>query len=865
MRSKIVSNQKQTLSVAAAVLCFAVLFSACPVGGADKSVLNAAITGAETLLDSVTASADGTGLAVGAQWATAADRSTLNAAITAARAVSNNDAATQDEVDAAVTDLAAARAAFELKISTVGSAVKTALGTAIGNAQTLLGSVTASADGAGLAVGAQWAIAADRDTFQTAINNAQTVFNNAAAIQTQVDAAVTALAAAKTTFEGQIQTAVEVVNKSALETAITNAGTQLGSVTASADGNGLAFGVQWAIAADRSAFQTAITNAQTVADNAAATQIQVDAAVTALAAAKTTFDGKINTSTGPWKLITADADLSIGFEDPAGGSDKAYKLAYASGQEGDGFYLDLASLCANFPADYTSADRMLTVSYKLFVPKLQATTDNGFIDIATGRGNPGGWSNAGAETFGRLHFYRDSTEYNIVGGQTATNAALPSDVRFQSLTGSKHDQWVTITAKIDLGVKKVFALKYGDEEWVTLLGTATTLNNGELYLKVKSSGAARTPNGTVFYIKDVSVTYAVETFAITQGTVSGGTLNITPNPAKAGETVTIAGTPTNAGDVLSSITVDGAIGLATTNNLTYTFTMPAKALTVTGVEFSGKNAVTAAITNYTAAPPASLGTRGYTKLGGKVTVSPSTAGVGETVTITAAPFPGYKVVSYSVKDTSDVVIGSVTVNPADGTFTMPNQAVVVDAVFGPDTGKVILYFADIADNHTDLNYCSEPSGNLRQGTWNGVGGVGYVRIKSLFRFDGVNFTDLKRVTTVAKRNNANAISWVLDQADVTDTVTPGTTTAVRANDDTYAVTYLQPTSDADNPTAFGTGDFQSNTTAIAIGGTNYFANTFTLTHSKTGSLPFYFYITHPTETGTGNMNDMWYLVLDYNE
>ncbi|GHV81818.1 hypothetical protein AGMMS49991_03760 [Spirochaetia bacterium] len=86
------------------------------------------------------------------------------------------------------------------------AADKDALGTAITNAEALLASVEESSDGAGLLPGDTWAASADRGAFNTAITNAKAVFGDDGATQDQVNAAVTALAGAQTTFNSKITT-----------------------------------------------------------------------------------------------------------------------------------------------------------------------------------------------------------------------------------------------------------------------------------------------------------------------------------------------------------------------------------------------------------------------------------------------------------------------------------------------------------------------------------------------------------------------------------------------------------------------------------------------------------------------------------
>ena len=124
----------------------------------------------------------------------------------------------------------------------------------------------------------------DYDTFESAIETALGVADNAEASQNQVTAAQATLATAVITFEA----AVIAVDKSALITAIGEAqGLLEGSVVGTDPG-------EYPQAA-YDTFNQAIDTAQAVVDNKNATQQNVDDAVTTLAAAVSTFEGAVIT------------------------------------------------------------------------------------------------------------------------------------------------------------------------------------------------------------------------------------------------------------------------------------------------------------------------------------------------------------------------------------------------------------------------------------------------------------------------------------------------------------------------------------------------------------------------------------------
>jgi hypothetical protein len=102
----------------------AMVITACPVepaGGTNAgtvTALEAAIADAEAVLNSVTSSAAGFGLAVERAWATPDACDAFRAAIEAAQVVLNTASASQAEINAAGAALADARAAFEALVKT---------------------------------------------------------------------------------------------------------------------------------------------------------------------------------------------------------------------------------------------------------------------------------------------------------------------------------------------------------------------------------------------------------------------------------------------------------------------------------------------------------------------------------------------------------------------------------------------------------------------------------------------------------------------------------------------------------------------------------------------------------------------------
>ena len=89
------------------------------------------------------------------------------------------------------------------------------------------------------------------------------------------------------------------INKSALTTAIADANTNKATATVSTDGTDVLPANKWVTSAEMGAYTTAVATAQGVADNASATQTEVNNAVTALNAATSTFNTAKKAGTKP--------------------------------------------------------------------------------------------------------------------------------------------------------------------------------------------------------------------------------------------------------------------------------------------------------------------------------------------------------------------------------------------------------------------------------------------------------------------------------------------------------------------------------------------------------------------------------------
>ena len=273
---------------------------------ADKTALSNAITAATAAKTGIVADTDAANVSVGTQWVAQGALDTFNAAIAAANTVAQNTAATQAEVDAAETTLNAAITAFnsakQAGTKPGPAADKTALSAAIATATAAKTGIAVNTAAANVPVGTQWVAQGVMDTFNTAISTAETVVQNATAAQAEVDAAVTALNGAVAAFNDAKQAGTKpgpAEDRTALDTAIATAtAAKTGIVVNTAAANVLE-GTQWVTQGAMDTFDGVIAAAETVSQNTAATQAQVDAATAALNSAVAAFNAAKQAGTKP--------------------------------------------------------------------------------------------------------------------------------------------------------------------------------------------------------------------------------------------------------------------------------------------------------------------------------------------------------------------------------------------------------------------------------------------------------------------------------------------------------------------------------------------------------------------------------------
>ena len=545
-------------------------------------------------------------------------------------------------------------------------------------------------------------------------------------------------------------------------------------------------------------------------------------------------------SASDWTAISAVDGCEVSVEDPEGGN-TAYKFAFAQNARNDGWYFDLAAICDNFPANYSAADQMITVSYDVFAPTDAKPNDNWFVDISSNNDKVNTWHGGTAGTFGRFGGYGGNTKYKFIAATENTMSALGC----KEVEGMVYGEWKTVTQKIDLGTKKVFVGQYGDNAPLTVVGYPASVTDGSLYLKVRPGEVSSNANGAAVYIKNISITYGeADTYTLTKGTVTGGDISFSNNTPKAGETITVTATPTNVGDILTALTADGAFNVTITGSTTATFVMPAADVTV-NAEISAKKDII--LPTYS----------DYTDVMGTVSCDKNQASEGETVTISAVPYEGYEVTGYTVTDESGAAIDGVSAD-VNGSFAMPAQNVKINAAFAKKSNAEILKFKN-------MTYGADAGQSFRIAADNNVTLMNYTKSDTLIKFDDVDFNNLQsiKVVTTGKSDTTMLSLYAADQ--VIDDVVVGTTPVTKDSTDRtggkrYETQYLKLIEGA---SAFA--DAAANgTLSQSTAKSQYYIHNIDLSASSsapTGVAPLYINISDANNSGF--IGNYWYLVLEY--
>jgi len=493
-----------------------------------------------------------------------------------------------------------------------------------------------------------------------------------------------------------------------------------------------------------------------------------------LSESKEVTEGSRQALASDWSLISSSEGMSVEIVNNIGGKHEVYKLKTSAGKGGStsspvgGFVYDLASTCENFPSDYSSANGMLEVSFKFYSPSANRASSDVFIDLTTdGTNAPAGWGGGSKNdnAFGRINAWGNNNYYRIIGGNAGSTSGAPTTITVtpSNFVNTHLDNWVDVKIKVDLGTKKIFAVDMGQGEFTSsLINNTPTLNNGNLYLKFHS--VADSSRDAIYYFADINAKYTepAETYNVTEGTVTNGSLTFSPNPARAGQTVTIAATP-NDGYALDTVSAPNGINF---NADTKTFIMPAKDVSVNAVfrKLSTITIDTVANGSASITSPAAIDGK-YME--------------GKEITLTASPDSGYMVtkVSYVNNEGQEVEIQEVEGSPGTYKFTMPAYDIIIKVETDeiPSTAYNISYSID-GESTSDDAVVTDVSGGARPATAVGFSEVQFkVDVTNRYRYlDSVKVLDAESndiSSEVVLKKEGDVWSFIMPVKDVTIAVT----------------------------------------------------------------------------------------------
>lgn len=249
-----------------------------------------------------------------------------------------------------------------------------------------------------------------------------------------------------------------------------------------------------------------------------------------------------------------------------------------------------------------------------------------------------------------------------------------------------------VTLQDDLEIKSGESLTVGKDASLTVPEDVTLTNNG----KIDNSGKLTVDGGTLTGNVTGDVIYKV----------TGVSLNTDSLTLVEGGTATLTATvkPNNATNKNVTWSSDGT-SVATVDDTGKVTAISVGSATITATTQDGNKTATCSVT-VTAPPepepepeptpppyiPPTYAVTTPETTGGTVTVSPTRASSGRTVTITAAPDLGYALESLTVLDSRGNEIALTDKGDGKYTFTMPAGRVTVEASFTPAP----LPFEDVA-------------------------------------------------------------------------------------------------------------------------------------------------------------------------
>ena len=253
---------------------------------------------------------------------------------------------------------------------------------------------------------------------------------------------------------------------------------------------------------------------------------------------------------------------------------------------------------------------------------------------------------------------------------TAAGTGETGGIVFDNGTGTVYG---SVTLQENLTVAAGETLTIPQDAALTIPEDKTLTNNGTI-----TNEGALTNNGTLTVEQGGTLTGDVTgkvVYAVTVLTSGSGSATASATTAEADDTVTLTASPSSGSHFERWEVISG--GVTINGNQ---FTMPAQPVTVRAV-FESNPYI----------PPTYAVTAPETP-GGTVTVNPSRASRGRTVTITAEPDPGYELESLTVLDSRGNEIALTDKGDGKYTFTMPASKVTVESTFAPTP----LPFEDVA-------------------------------------------------------------------------------------------------------------------------------------------------------------------------
>lgn len=263
--------------------------------------------------------------------------------------------------------------------------------------------------------------------------------------------------------------------------------------------------------------------------------------------------------------------------------------------------------------------------------------------------------------------------------QTSNTFTMPSGNVTVTANFTQIEYSITVTKPTGgtITASKTTKVHYGDT--ITLSNIPDGSYTFKHYIV---DGSTQTANTFKMPAKNVTVSGVFEenTYSVNITSGSNGSVTASSSKVGVGKTVTLTITPA-ANYMLTSLKVDGTECVSSVKNNSYSFTMPAKNVTVTYAFVRVYNVSVSTATN------------------GKVTVSATSVKYNETVTVTATPNSGYACSGITLK------VGNTTtnldMNGNTATFTMPSQDVVVSATFRVKSSREYVSHMLLGDSYTD--------------------------------------------------------------------------------------------------------------------------------------------------------------------